>query len=198
MTCLRISAIHYNLSPISIGNWWPACASAQFILPQQDSKWNTHKSIFEESRLIVLPALPAKWNRWIWWSKCRRYKNPAAPWTKYPGAAGYHIIPYIKLITNSFASFQISSGHSSLNFAFLAPTSNIFIWSHNITPVVSVRSSSSIWNGWFLFVFVIGQTNAKELCLFKMSLLKTIAGLLPLCSCPHWGWKSITMMSPCL
>ncbi len=32
----------------------------------------------------------------------------------------------MKLMINSLASFQISSGHSSLNCAFLALTSSIF------------------------------------------------------------------------
>lgn len=107
-------------------------------------------------------------------------------------------VTYMKLIISSFASFHKSSGHSSLNWAFLAPTSNIFAWSHNITPVVCVRSSNSIWNGCFLLVFVIGQTNANELWWFKISLLRTSAGLLPLCSWPFWGLKSITIISPCL
>ena len=107
-------------------------------------------------------------------------------------------VTYMKLIISSFASFHKSSGHSSLNWAFLAPTSNIFAWSHNITPVVCVRSSNSIWNGCFLLVLVIGQTNANELWWFRISLLKTSAGLLPICSWPFWGLKSITIMSPCL
>jgi hypothetical protein len=51
---------------------------------------------------------------------------------------------HIKLITKSLASFQILSGHSSLNCAFLALMSSIFAWSHSITPVVTVRASSSI------------------------------------------------------
>lgn len=52
--------------------------------------------------------------------------------------------PYRKLIMRFFASFQISSGHASLNFAFRALTSSIFAWSQSITPVVCVRPSNSI------------------------------------------------------
>ncbi len=54
---------------------------------------------------------------------------------------GLLLLPYIKLIMRFFASFQISSGHASLNFAFRALTSSIFAWSQSITPVVCVRPS---------------------------------------------------------
>src|SRR5699024_2532873 len=94
-------------------------------------------------------------------------------------------------------SSRMGSGTFSMRYAFLAFKSTERMCWQSIEPVVKVRSFKLTLSGKSLLVLVIGQTRAKLLSLLKKLLLTTSAGLVPLCSKPFLGLKSILIISPC-
>gem|GEM_PF-5841071 len=63
-------------------------------------------------------------------------------------------------------------------------------------PVRPQWSGTGTWNGVSRLVLVIGQQNASRVARLNGSTLTTIAGLLPICSCPDCGSKVSTTKSP--
>src|SRR5690625_663619 len=116
---------------------------------------------------------------------------------KYVGGGYRKVYNQSSLCMMWSVSFKISLGAFSTKEVLRSFRSNDLICWQRIDPLVFVRSSKPTLSGKFAEVFEIGQTSAMLLSLLNKLLLPMTAGLLPCCSKPLCGLKSMIIMSPC-
>jgi len=138
-----------------------------------------------------LPPFRSGFPSFVFIHLCTFSALPSLPFSA-PSAICYcnKVIVFSRIL--SVMSFEIEP----MNDAFLVFQSRLFNWSASTTPVTLPLSGRGTSNGYPLTWLVTGQHSANPTRPLYNLGDKTMAGRLPACSWPAWGFISIHTRSP--